>query len=274
MSHCQSLRIALYRVFVRPALLNPTIPCLLPSSAYQSYSNSTLQRPPVEPSTQNSTSSNEPPKKRSYKDRAADKEAARSPFATERITPVPNIKGAPRRPPQDHQIRSEYIDFIDREGVFNGHVLRNDVLKLLDPRTEHLVQVDFPDPDDPRAVPRCKIVTKAYMRETERTKKEMDKERLKVERSGKIVELNWAIAPADLEMKFNKAVSFLEEGRKVDIMIAPKKRKRVATKDEMDELLKKMLETVESVEGVTQIARTDGKVGGTMTFFFEKKKKP
>lgn len=82
MSHCQSLRIALYRVFVRPALLNPTIPCLLPSSAYQSYSNSTLQRPPVEPSTQNSTSSNEPPKKRSYKDRAADKEAARSPFAT------------------------------------------------------------------------------------------------------------------------------------------------------------------------------------------------
>lgn len=117
---------------------------------------------------------------------------------------------------------------------------------MIDPRTEHLVQVDFPDPDDPLAVPKCKIVTKAYMRETERAKKELAKERLKVERSGKIVELNWAIAPGDLEMKLNKASSFLEEGRTVDIIIAPKKRKRVATKDEMDELLEKMWEAVKA----------------------------
>lgn len=190
----------------------------------------------------------------------------------EPITQAPKIKGAPQRPPQDLEIRSKYIDFIDREGGFNAHVWRDDVLRMLDPRTEHLVQVDFPDPDDPRAIPKCKIVTKAYMRETERAKKEIAKERSKVERSGKIVELNWAIAPGDLDMKLNKASSFLEEGRKVDIIIAPKKRKRVATKEEMDELLKKMWESVESVEGVTQIAPTEGKMGGTMTYFFEKKK--
>lgn len=90
MSHCHSLRIALYRVFVRPALLNPTIPCLLPSSACQPRSNTTLQRPPAEPSKQNSAASNDPPKKRSYKDRLADKEAARSPFATY-ASPMPSF---------------------------------------------------------------------------------------------------------------------------------------------------------------------------------------
>lgn len=81
MSHCQSLRIALYRVFVRPALLNPSIPCLLPGSAYQSRSISTVQWPPTEPSQQDTAINDELPKKRSYKDRIAEREAARSPFA-------------------------------------------------------------------------------------------------------------------------------------------------------------------------------------------------
>lgn len=114
------------------------------------------------------------------------------------------------------------------------------------------------------------------MREAERAAKEAAKERLKVERSTKIVELNWAIAPGDLEMKLNKARSFLEEGRKVDILIAPKRRKRAATKGEIDDLLKRMWETIESVEGVTQVSPSEGEVGGTMTYYFEKigKKKP
>jgi translation initiation factor IF-3 len=85
------------------------------------------------------------------------------------------------------------------------------------------------------------------------------------------VELNWAIAPGDLEIKLNKICAFLEEGRKVDVMIAPKKRKRVATKEEMDELLRRMEESVEAVEGVTQIAPIEGKVGATMTYYFQKK---
>jgi translation initiation factor IF-3 len=85
------------------------------------------------------------------------------------------------------------------------------------------------------------------------------------------VELNWAIALGDLEMKLNKVCTFLEEGRKVDVMIAPKKRKRVATTEEMDELLRRMMESLEAVEGVTQIAPIEGKVGATMTYFFQKK---
>lgn len=143
---------------------------------------------------------------------------------------------------------------------------------MLDPRSEHLVQVDPADPDDPRSLPKCKIVSKSYLREKARAEQESVKERSKVQRSGKIVELNWAIAPGDLEMKLNKVCAFLEEGRKVDVMIAPRKRKRVASKDEMDEVLKRMLESVETVEGVTQIATPEGKVGGTMIYFFEKRK--
>ncbi|TID18224.1 Translation initiation factor 3 [Venturia nashicola] len=275
MSHCQSLRIALYRVFVRPALLNPIIPCLLPSSAYQTRSNTTAQWPPVEPSQHDSAATSVEPKKRSYKDRLAEKKAARSPFASERhaITQAPKIKGAPPRLPRDLEIRSRYIDFVDREGGFNPDVLRDDVLKMLDPLTEHLVQVDVPDPDDPRAVPKCKIFTKEHLRERERVKKEIEKERLKVERSSKIVELNWAIATGDLELKLNQVGSFLEEGRKVDIMIAPKRRKRAATKDEIEELVNKIWEKLESVGGVTQAAPAEGEKGGTMTFFFQKKKK-
>jgi translation initiation factor IF-3 len=156
--------------------------------------------------------------------------------------------------------------------MFNPRVWRDDVLKMLDPRSEHLVQVAAADPDDPRSVPKCKIVSKSYIREKAKAAKDSAKERSKAERSGKIVELNWAIAPGDLEMKLNKICAFLEEGRKVDVMIAPKKRKRVASKDEMDEVLKRMMESVDLVEGVMQIAPTEGKVGGTMTYYFEKKK--
>lgn len=117
-------------------------------------------------------------------------------------------------------------------------------------------------------------MSKVSLREKERATREKAKERLKAERFGKIVEMNWAIAPGDLEMKLKKVNAFLEEGRKVDIVIAPKKRRRVATKEEMDDLVKKILESVQMVEGVIQAAPTEGKLGGTMTYFFEKKQKP
>jgi translation initiation factor IF-3 len=189
-----------------------------------------------------------------------------------RITQAPKIKGAPDRPPQDLEIRSKYIAYVDREGMFNPRVWRDDVLKMLDPRSEHLVQVESADPDDPRSLPKCKIVSKSYIREKAKAAQDSAKERSKAERSGKIVELNWAIAPGDLEMKLNKVCTFLEEGRKVDVMIAPKKRKRVANKEEMEEVLRRMIESVETVEGVTQIATPEGNVGGTMVYYFEKRK--
>jgi translation initiation factor IF-3 len=83
--------------------------------------------------------------------------------------------------------------------------------------------------------------------------------------------MNWGIAPGDLNMKIAKICAFLEEGRKVDVMIASKKRRRKASAEEMAELLAKLEEGVAKVEGAHQGTPPEGKMGETMTFYFEKR---
>jgi len=97
------------------------------------------------------------------------------------------------------------------------------------------------------------------------------KEKGKADRAGKTIELNWAIAPGDLEIKISKICTFLEEGRKVDVMVAPKKRKRKASADEMEGLLAKLDEGIARVQGAAQVTPPEGKIGGHMTFFYEKR---
>ncbi|KAI1814767.1 hypothetical protein GGS20DRAFT_585139 [Poronia punctata] len=87
----------------------------------------------------------------------------------------------------------------------------------------------------------------------------------------KELELNWAIAPHDQEHKLKRLTEFLGKGLRVQLLLAPKKRGRRATPEEVDGLLAHIKEAVAAVPGSTEYKKTDGRPGptSTMTMFFE-----
>jgi translation initiation factor IF-3 len=98
----------------------------------------------------------------------------------------------------------------------------------------------------------------------------------KKQKSGKVIELHWVIAPGDLEIKCKQLRQFLEEGRKVDLLLLPPQRRKhgrkEATPAEMSAIVVRIQQEVESVEGAEESAEPEGKMGGTMTMFFSGEK--
>lgn len=91
----------------------------------------------------------------------------------------------------------------------------------------------------------------------------------------KIIELNWAIEKGDLAHRLAKIKGFLEEGRRVEVVLAKKKGGRRATVEECEALIDKIHECVESVPGSKSVddqdqdaAKVPQKLGGYMTFRF------
>lgn len=145
-----------------------------------------------------------------------------------------------------------------------------DVLRQLDEKTHRLVQLT-PDPSpvfDPHYTPLCKIQSKKDEYDREQARKAAAKGAKKaraLESSVKTLELNWAAAPNDLAHRLDKVREFLDQGRKVEIVLAVKKRGRRATRDECEDLLRAIRKVVEEVEGAREIRPMDGKVGAFAT---------
>lgn len=147
-------------------------------------------------------------------------------------------------------------------------VTRYDVLNSLDLKTHRLVQITKD------AVPVCKIVSKKEEYAADKRRKEQQKEIKQAaakERSIKTLELNWAIDGNDLAHRLEKVRDFLEEGRKVEIVLAAKKRGRKASKEECEEVLAKIREVVEGVRGAKEPKPFEGVVGGFATMVFQGK---
>jgi len=90
--------------------------------------------------------------------------------------------------------------------------------------------------------------------------------------SSKQVELNWAITENDLGYRLKRIEQFLKEGRRVEVMVAPKRGGRKATKDEVNELLANIKRTVAEVEGGgEEFKKMEGTAGAQVTMFFQPK---
>lgn len=179
----------------------------------------------------------------------------------------------------DRAIRADYVNFVDTEGTFHPSVPLMDVLQRLNRTTEYLVQMTEPKVDefgnlDPEDVPTCKIVTKMALREQHARKLELMRRQAKGQGAGpaaKSLELNWAIAGGDLKHRLGKLRGFLEEGRKVEVMLGPKKRGRAATEEEVREVMRSLEEVLEEVKGSKEVKR-EGAVGGVLMLTYEGKK--
>lgn len=255
--HASSSVQALYRVFVLPALSRP--------ASYRSalaspspHRNCELPPPPTH----------------------------RRPFS--HTSPKP----AQTRPPEtrthkwNNEIRAFQIRLVDPSTGGLGPIrTKYDVLSRMDEKTHRLVQLsadpDPPDPDSPEEaasepfIPVCQVLSKKEVYEQEKRKKAQTKiarqtAKLTSEQGAKMIELNWAIDPHnDLVHRMGRLREFLEQGRRVEVVLASKKRGRKASTEECEKVLGVIEKTVEGVEGARVKEERTGRLGGFMTMVFQ-----
>lgn len=163
------------------------------------------------------------------------------------------------------------------------------VLQSLDQRTHRLVcvtpaptdgaynRVGQPVDEDGRVdgrrdewIPTCRVLSKKDMYEA-------DKARAKAKTvakkngtdTGKKIELNWAIDANDLGHRLKRLDEFLRDGKKVEVVLAKKKRSRKASPDECQGVVDRILATVKGIEGAKVGKPMEGKIGMVATLFFE-----
>lgn len=182
----------------------------------------------------------------------------------------------------DEAIRSRYINLVNTDGFHPAIALR-DVLHTFDRTVYHLVQVapgstnnGPPSPDDPASLPTCKLQSKQELREQQKVKlalknKAKTKGGAGVGGPSKQLEINWAIDANDLRHRLTRMKEFLGQGRKVEVILAPKKTGRRATVEEVQAVVKKVKDAAGECKGVVEAKDPKGKIGGVFTMVFEGK---
>ncbi|KAK4979535.1 hypothetical protein LTR66_010461 [Elasticomyces elasticus] len=151
---------------------------------------------------------------------------------------------------------------------------RFDILNSMDREVDRLIQVSPPEPENPDYIPTCKILSKKETYESERTKAKIAYKAKSgaTESRTKSLEINWAIDGNDLGHRLRRLQEFLDEGKKVEVTLAAKKRGRKATPEEAGRVLSRIGEVVDSVGG-RQTRPMEGKLGGFAMLAFEGNKR-
>lgn len=178
----------------------------------------------------------------------------------------------------DNAITAPRVNFVDEEGKFHADIATLDALRSFSKVTHHLVQVtpgqvDAEGRHDPDHPPVCRVVSKMDLRAQHEKKVDIARKQ-HVGVTGppqKNLELNWAIGGGDLKHRMNKLREFLEEGRRVEVLLGPKKRGRKATPEEAQGVMKAVLGAADECKGAKEVKR-EGAVGGVLTIVFEGKK--
>ncbi|KAF9692911.1 hypothetical protein EKO04_009067 [Ascochyta lentis] len=178
----------------------------------------------------------------------------------------------------DGAITAPRVNFVDASGKFFEDVATLDALSSFNKVTHHLVQVtpgkvDEYGEQDPDHPPVCRVVSKIDLRAQHERKVDAARKQAKGTTGPpqKNLELNWAIGGGDLKHRLNKLQEFLLEGRKVEVLLGPKKKGRKATPEEADAVLKAVEGAVGACKGAKEVKR-EGVVGAVLTIVLEGKK--
>jgi translation initiation factor IF-3 len=124
------------------------------------------------------------------------------------------------------------------------------------------------------SIPVCKIINvrEAYQHaQKQRMQSKEKRNASKVSASIKTLELNWAIDPNDLSHRLERVQEFLEEGRKVEVVLAAKKKGRKASTEECKGVLERIRGVVGNVDGAKEVRDMEGRVGGFAALRFQGK---
>ncbi|MCJ1377031.1 hypothetical protein MMC17_000121 [Xylographa soralifera] len=182
-------------------------------------------------------------------------------------------------PPRDEAIRSMTVRIVSADNKVQESSYLPDVLASIDRKTHFIQQVS--PPDDPKfPIPICKIIDKKESRDQEKAKAKAVKSSQHAA-SVKKLELSWGIGKHDLEHRMKKVREFLEEGRRVEIVVGASRRKGQAKKaakieaQEAAETFKTIREAVAGIDDATEWKPMIGSVGTMATLYLEAKtKKP
>lgn len=182
----------------------------------------------------------------------------------------------PKAQPQDEQIDSERVNFVDDGGNFSSGRLMRPLLRSINRNEDALVQVAEGNPslppDNPQRWPTVKVMSKRAIRERAAEQAKVARKAHKTQKTGKIVEISWQIEPHDLKHRLAKAKDFLEGGHKLEIMLAQKKRsKKVVELDDCEDILERIRDELQAISGAHEV-RTEGKLGEEMTLFWKNEK--
>lgn len=170
-------------------------------------------------------------------------------------------------PPQNENIRAFEVQVVDEDNSLKPPVPLFDVLDTLDRKLYTLVQVSPPESD---GIPVCKIYNREALRQAERARIKPPKDPISLTKQ---LELNWAIDPNDLRHRLNKMQEFLEQGRRVEVILAAKRKGRKATEEEAQSLLQRLRDRAKELDGAKEWKDMQGKVLGQASLFFEGKAK-
>lgn len=145
-----------------------------------------------------------------------------------------------------------------------------DVLRSLDRKKHFLVQVTPPSSDPTFEPPICRVTRKKDFYASEHARQKVQKTPSDLMKQ---LELNWAIDGNDLGHRLNKMVAFLEEGRRVEVILANKRRGRRATEEDARRVLKEIRGAVEKVQGAREWRVMEGQVLGQCILHFEGKER-
>jgi len=116
-----------------------------------------------------------------------------------------------------------------------------------------------------------KLVTNDELRDEARSKARL-KTVKKTDDLVKQIELNWAITGNDLGYRLDWLRRFMSEGRRVEILIAPKRRARRATKEEIAALMQTVRQAIADVEeGAEEWKTMLGVPGAQVTLYVQPK---
>ena len=133
----------------------------------------------------------------------------------------------------------------------------HELLRQIDRTDNHVLQLSKPGENEAivQVVQRKDLIKRLNNKETaERQVKQAQKEK-----KPKQIELNWAISGNDLQLKMKQLEEFLRKGKKVELLLAPKRHQRKATPEEAAALVNAIKEKIQEV-GAAETAPMDGAI--------------
>jgi translation initiation factor IF-3 len=170
--------------------------------------------------------------------------------------------------PINGEIEADIIQLVNQDGQLDLPTRKSNILFSMRPSEQVLVQLDAATSNRPTV---CKIMPLTEFRDQERTKEKasrMAKHTAKT--STKQIELNWSIDLHDLSHRLKKISSFIDKGRTVEIVLTKKRGKRMATADDIKQLMDRIRAAIEEANA-HQVKPMDGEIGKTLTITIERK---
>ena len=172
---------------------------------------------------------------------------------------------------RDRDVDTSQVRVKQQDGSVTEPTSLVNLLSRLDPRTQTVVQLSKPRTQSQAVV---QITSLQELRDRFRAEQEAEK-LLRVARRDtkpKQLEVNWAISEHDLELKLKQLEQFVEKGKRVEILLASKRKQRRAELVEAETLLQKLRDKVADIDA-KEVAPMEGKVLGQAMVVVQKKGK-